>query len=338
MVKFRQARYCNLKLILIFLVVYGHWIEPGIGSSKIKYIQYWWIYVLHMPLFTFLSGLFLREEKDCIRQVKRLLPLYCILQLPMSFFSKGNFDILEPFWHLWYLLSFCTWAVLGWLGLWLCKKWHVSPLVILAVAILAGTFGGYLSFLDRILSGSRTIVFFPFFWLGLICGQDIPWQKYRMWGVAALGVAATVSLLWGSRIPADFLYHAKPYGAMEEGAGLRLLCYVLSSAMGFFLLTMIPDKRLPCTKGGADTMPAYLLHALIVGFLREIEVHWIVCMLLSGELIYIIYKVMQWYEPLYGVIGDLDRQSTKVKGRRDRHWPDFKRFMSNMARQCIGFF
>lgn len=28
MVKLRQAGYCNLKLLLLFLVLYGHWIEP----------------------------------------------------------------------------------------------------------------------------------------------------------------------------------------------------------------------------------------------------------------------------------------------------------------------
>ncbi len=302
MVKFRQARYCNIKLILIFLVVYGHWIEPRIWSSKVLYIQYWWIYVLHMPLFTFLSGLFLREKKDLIRQVKRLLPLYCLLQLPMSLLGRGNINVLEPFWHLWYLLSFCAWAVLGGLGLWMCKRWHISPLIFLAAAVLAGVFGGYLPFLDRTLSGSRTVVFFPFFWLGVICGQDVPWQKYRLWGLAALGAAVAAAFLVGDRIPADFLYHAEPYGALKGGAGLRFMCYVLSGAVGFFLLTMLPDKRLPCTKAGTDTMPVYLIHAPIVGFFREIEIHWTVCMLLSAGLIYIIYKGMQWYGPLYGVI------------------------------------
>ena len=40
MVKMREANYCNLKLLLIFLVVYGHWIELSIHDSEILMLQY----------------------------------------------------------------------------------------------------------------------------------------------------------------------------------------------------------------------------------------------------------------------------------------------------------
>lgn len=58
MVKLRDAQYCNLKLLLIFLVIYGHLIEPGIRNSEVLMVQYRWIYMVHMPLFCFLSGFF----------------------------------------------------------------------------------------------------------------------------------------------------------------------------------------------------------------------------------------------------------------------------------------
>lgn len=117
MVKLRKAGYCNLKLFLLFLVVYGHWIENRIDSSEVLHMQYRLIYFVHMPLFVFLSGLFIRNGEDCVRQVKRLLPLYAGVQLLAVLVSGGAVSIWTPFWHLWYLLSFCWWAMAGWLWL-----------------------------------------------------------------------------------------------------------------------------------------------------------------------------------------------------------------------------
>ena len=39
MVRLRMAKYCNLKCILLIFVIYGHWIETDIGSSKLLLIQ-----------------------------------------------------------------------------------------------------------------------------------------------------------------------------------------------------------------------------------------------------------------------------------------------------------
>ena len=61
MVKLRNAYYCNLKLLLIFLVVYGHAIEPSISEDPSLYRIYRLIYLFHMPLFAFLSGLFVKS-------------------------------------------------------------------------------------------------------------------------------------------------------------------------------------------------------------------------------------------------------------------------------------
>ena len=115
MIKFSQADYSNLKLVLLYLVVYGHWIETRISDSKILLEQYRLNYLIHMPLFVFLSGLFLRNQEDCLRQIKRLLPVYGVMQVVVVVLSGGTVKIWTPFWHLWYLLSFCFWAGPGWL-------------------------------------------------------------------------------------------------------------------------------------------------------------------------------------------------------------------------------
>ena len=115
MVKLRDARYCNIKLLLIFLVIYGHLIEPGIWQSKVLMTQYKWIYLFHMPLFCFLSGLFLNDSKACARQLIKMLSVYIVLQVLAVCFGKDKVKPATPYWHLWYLLSYCAWAGFGWL-------------------------------------------------------------------------------------------------------------------------------------------------------------------------------------------------------------------------------
>ena len=38
MIKMRNAYYCNLKIFLLYLVVYGHWIENQIQHSYKTYL------------------------------------------------------------------------------------------------------------------------------------------------------------------------------------------------------------------------------------------------------------------------------------------------------------
>lgn len=359
----RYANYCNLKLLLIFLVIYGHCVETSIYESKWLLLQYKIIYMFHMPMFAFLSGLFLNSTKDCLRQIKKLLPIYALCQLFMWFCGKTS-EIENPWWILWYLLSDCFWALFGMLWfeslfLWkrflnkikkksslfaICKK--NFPYMIFFLAILAGAKAGDFSHLDRTWSASRTIVFFPYFFAGLICKSDIAWEKYKTWGKVALVMAGFMILFWEERIPISFLYHAEGFSSfkfssvdwLEEmsylfekntnffefiwdigtlcfksvnGFTLRMVCYGIGSLLSFFLLTNISGKRFPFTKAGADTMPIYLLHAPFVLWIREWELSWIGYIGWSVFFIYFVYKIFQWNRPIFGIIS-IQRRTTSV--------------------------
>lgn len=62
------------------MVVYGHMIEGMIGSVKPLMQIYRVIYSVHMPLFLFLSGLFLKSKAGCQRQAKQMLLYYGVCQ------------------------------------------------------------------------------------------------------------------------------------------------------------------------------------------------------------------------------------------------------------------
>lgn len=325
MIKLRNASYCNLKLILLYLVVYGHCIENQIHTSEILLVQYKIIYMFHMPLFVFLSGLFLRNEHDCLRQMKRMLLIYVVVQ-SLAIFAGETDEFLTPLWTHWYLLSYCFWTGAAWL--WFRFGKERGRWFIFIAAILIGAAAGYALWLDKRLSGSRTVVFFPYFWAGIISNPMTPYHKYRYLGAGALITAIGMMILWGEQIPVSFLYHAKPYGTLENGFALRILCYCIGGLLCYFALTVVPTRRFRCTKFGTDTMPGYLIHAPIVWRLREYKLPWPFYMAFSAFLLYTIYKILQWNAPLYGVVSE----------RRDRGCQSFKKYMKNIANRSTGFF
>lgn len=325
MVKLRDARYCNLKLLLIFFVIYGHLIEPGIYQSKVLMIQYKGIYLFHMPLFSFLSGLFLNNGKACGRQLIKMLSLYIVLQALAVWLGNGKVKPLTPYWHLWYLLSYSTWAALGWL--WFRLFWGKGKLVILTLSILVGCLAGLHPNIGREYSLSRTLVFLPFFWMGLICDPQFRWERLRLISLPALGIVIALMMQWGDQISSVFLYQAAPYGKLENGVELRLLCYLLGALLCMILLTFIPMCRFPFTRAGADTMPAYLIHAPIVLKVRELDIPWPCHFLITAGILYATYKLLQWHSMLYGIV--------PTERRGSRCLP-FRKLTKNTRSRSIG--
>lgn len=325
MVKLRDARYCNLKLLLIFLVVYGHLIEPGIWQSKILMTQYKWIYLFHMPLFCFLSGLFLNDSKTCGRQCVKMVSLYIFLQTFAVLLGNGKVKPLTPYWHLWYLLSYSAWAALGWFWFRFCGG--KGKVIILICLILIGCLAGFEAEIGREHSLSRTLVFLPFFWMGLICHPQFPWERLRWAGVTAFVVAISVMAHWGDQISAVFLYQAAPYGRTENGVQLRLICYLLGTLICLFLLVLTPMQRFPFTRAGADTMPVYLIHAPIVLYIRELDLPWPYLLLIAAVILYAVYKLLQWHGALYGIV---------PTERRDSWCLHFRKSMRNTRNRSIG--
>lgn len=314
MVKLRDARYCNLKLLLIFLVIYGHLIEPGIWQSKVLMTQYKWIYLFHMPLFCFLSGLFLNDSKACARQLIKMLSVYIVLQALAVCFGKDKVKPATPYWHLWYLLSYSAWAGFGWL--WFRFFGRKGKIIILFLSILVGCLAGLQPDIGREYSMSRTLVFLPFFWMGLICEPQFQWERLRLISLPALVVVAILMMQWGDQISAVFLYQAAPYGKLKNGVELRLLCYLLGTLLSMIFLAFIPMRRFPFTRAGADTMPAYLIHAPVVLIIRELNIPWPFHLLIAAGIIYTTYKLLQWHSMLYGIVPTERRGSRCLPFRR----------------------
>src|SRR5699024_3219271 len=85
----RNAYFDNAKFIFIFLVVFGHMIQPFIQESAAVNTFYMWVYTFHMPAFIFLSGFFAKGSGSIqyiSRLAKRLLIPYVIFQIIYTVF------------------------------------------------------------------------------------------------------------------------------------------------------------------------------------------------------------------------------------------------------------
>ena len=102
----RIEKWDILKFGLILFVVLGHIADGYTGDSEVMRSLYLFIYVFHMPLFIFISGLFSKRTVDELPAgkiigylliylfSKILYGLYCIIdsgRFRFSFLSTGGF-------------------------------------------------------------------------------------------------------------------------------------------------------------------------------------------------------------------------------------------------------
>ena len=115
-IKERDFFFDNARALLIFLVVFGHLLQPYTESDTFLTSLYLTIYSFHMPCFLFISGYFAKKagQPGYLEKVsKKLLVPYFIF---FAFFSlyyyftgkedNVTLDPFDPVFALWFLLTF----------------------------------------------------------------------------------------------------------------------------------------------------------------------------------------------------------------------------------------
>lgn len=278
----RSYRIDNLRAIAIFAVVLGHLLERvSFACSSYLYLI---LYAFHMPLFAFLSGCcFKAKPRAFLRNVAlpyTLFQLFYLLENAWEMDIPLQLQFTTPVWTMWYLLALMLWQVVTtFLMQWKPTStplprifWQPLPLSLLLALTV-----GFDRTIGYPLSLSRAIVFYPFYWGGVMVQQGKQAVSNRihnrkmqlLW--PALGVAVVLYLLCPS-IPADAFYGSKPYESWYF-VFFRALQYVSGTAFIVALSTLVPNRRIPLlTKIGQRTLPVYLLHGLCirVGFKLEL--------------------------------------------------------------------
>jgi len=278
----RNAYFDNAKLLLIFLVVFGHFIEPLTHASNSINTLYTWIYTFHMPAFIFLAGFFAKGSGNLQyigRFAKRLLIPYVIFQTIYTgyyfFIGKNHWltdHIFYPHWSLWFLVSLFCWHIL----LIVYKRMPAVVGILLSVTI--GILIGYFDNIGHTFSLSRTFVFFPFFltgyWLKTEHLQLLKRNIFKSISVIVL-ITFAVAIYYLPDINSGWLLASKSYytlGLETFGGLARFSVYITSSLMALSVLVWIPERRFSFTKLGERTLYVYLLHGFIVQFFRQNEI------------------------------------------------------------------
>lgn len=281
--KRRSCDICNLKVFLLFCVVLGHALERDIGYDIAAANLYRVLYLFHMPLFAFISGLGAKSGRTCFKQARQagkqylcaqgLVLLVCLLVRPGGLPAY----LTRPYWHLWYLLSLASWQMLaGGAYLVMAHKGagtiaHIKRWLLL-LAVAAGLLAGYLPAIGRAFSLSRTLVFFPFFLAGAFWGEGIINRISRMIWLLPLALPVAVGgYFFAAKLPISFLYQAQGYSSFGlaglSGIAARMACYITAAACSVLVLLLCPKRKYAWTQWGGNTLMPYLLHPIFIGCL-----------------------------------------------------------------------
>ena len=288
----RSAYIDNVKGLLAFLVVAGHFLAETVGLSSAVNMVYIAIYAFHIPLFAFLSGYLSKSARARETAVRSFLPPYLFAAVafslfynlayyahahlsapPGSFFRdalemlKGAvFSVFRATGPCWFLLSLMTWRLIAPRAK--CRR-------ALLFAVLAALLAGGVREIGYAMSLSRTIVFYPFFLAGYLLEQEM-FEKWTaaarrpvVWLPAAAlflaGLYALNRIGWTSY---GMLYGYTPYAEMGysflEGAAARLGVFALAVLASVSVLALVPRRRTFLARWGERSLNVYILHMFLI--------------------------------------------------------------------------
>ena len=264
----------NVRFVLIFFVVFAHLLEVCVPFRGSKII-YKFIYMFHMPAFIFLFGYNIKYSPKKI--VYRWCLPYVIFQCAYISFSKFilnaniNFQLITPYWLLWYMLACIYYQLL--LPLFDTDdkgKQFITILCAFVISLLIG----YEKSVGYYMSLSRFFVFQPWFLLGYYCKKNnllerLSLQPKRRF-IVLFSSVAIIAILFSSvgSIPNGLLYGSYSYSSCEGTLRMRVMAWIMSFAVILFLCVgmrpYLSRKLILITNIGQNTWPIFLLHGFAI--------------------------------------------------------------------------
>lgn len=266
----------NIKFILIFLVVLGHYSGCYL-NSRIMLGFYDTIYSFHMPAFILLSGYLSKNIKQQrYKDIDSILLPYIIIQLIYILYRKflgmpHEWSFAVPIDANWYLLGLFIWRLI--IPYFNYIKFPVITALVLSLSI--GFFNDFGSYLDL----ERILTFFPYFVVGYFLPTDytqfiLPYRK-KLWPyilfagiVAFFFIVAYMFPGKASFIKKSFIpqtgYEIQYGRYADVGLFIRSITYVSSLFIAYVFFIIAPVKRTWFSQLGTRTINVFLFHLIFL--------------------------------------------------------------------------
>lgn len=277
MPKTREYLFDNYKVLLIFLVVVGHFAGPSVQDNDFLLILKWFIVSFHMPAFVFISGYFAKKDLPFLTILKKFAVPYLAYELiyylwyTLLLHKETELALMKPKFTLWYLLALFLWRV-------------ITPYVkkipgYLILALLAGLLIGYSNMENNFLTIPRALVFYPFYLAGTCFDRkqldQLRSKKGKIIAMVCIAVIFLLLTIIGleKAAPMQIFYGRYNYASMKqgmlEGFLWRIGMYLTGFIMTFAVMILMTDKKLKCSCIGTRTMAIYLFHGLTYTYLEH---------------------------------------------------------------------
>lgn len=272
--KKRWYRADNIRYLMLFNVIAEHMLtQTHITETWLITVIVCWSRMITMPTFCFISGYFSKKGDKCYQSAifDFLIPYIIFDTLFALIFGFGSdaveyHNIFTPTFAYWYMICMFCWKLMTKA---LQQIKYIVPIsIVVALAVgLCGNVGAFLSL-------SRTIVFLPYYVIGMKMSREDVAKLENLPKLPVFLVTMAVMAVWGYMnvrgvFEINFYYDQMPYAhfgfSAAKGLLFRALGYVVSGVLIVFLYVFVPDRSLPVMRdGGTRTMVPYLLHTYFV--------------------------------------------------------------------------
>ncbi|MDH5654563.1 MAG: acyltransferase family protein [Spirochaetia bacterium] len=275
-----------LRSFLIFLIIFGHFIEGYWRSQpgQFLFLKKLWvlIYYFHIPAFAVISG-FLSKTENNPEYIKKLfysliVPyiifqiLYRILAFSMGFSSEPVIHFFsEPYSHLWYLTALFFWRIL--------LPVFASIRYSFLLALMIGIVSIFAKDAEIYMSLGRTLRFFPYFIFGFILQRhlNLKFQDIQYQILSSLFILSVILISFYFPVNGDEVRVLNQFSANEENPAasifhqIRIYFFGFGLSISLFILFFRMNIRWNfLSVPGRYSLYPYVLHlAAVLFFLKS---------------------------------------------------------------------